>query len=521
MRQPSLITKTILLTGLAFVLAFSPIVLPFNRALAAACTAPSTDYGTATSAITVPSTATYRLWTRMYIPDTTNKTYLLEVDGTNCFTVGGGTLTQAAWAWVDYHSGNTTSKVQLSLSQGSHTVKLIGNAPGVKVDRIVALSDLNCVPSGFGDNCNIPDDTTPPTVTLSAPAEGTTLSGTTKITATATDNTGVKKVEFYDNSSLIASATASPYEANWNTLLVPNGTHLITARAYDAVGNMSSDSSTVTILNSDTELPTQPTNVQATATSYSTVMVSWTASTDNLGVTGYKIIRNGVPVKSVGTITEYADTGLAANTTYEYKVVAQDAAGNASAASAPVNVTTPTVPDTQPPTQPTGLTGVAVSPRQVNLTWDSSTDDTGVVAYDVYRATGSNSAKKIGTTTSKSFGDSTVHAKTTYVYSVVARDGAGNVSQKSATVEVKTPSSTKRVTLTGTVSGSVVPYARVSVSLGNNKHTYRTDRYGRYAIHNLTPGQYNITFSARGYHSQTVTVNLNDSATQNVKLQKR
>lgn len=517
-RRRSLIACLILVIG--------SVALPAGRASAAACSAPATDYGTATSTITVPGTATYRLWTRMYAPDTTDNTYLLEVDGMVCFMVGGGPTPAAAWTWVDYHSGNTTNKIQMSLTAGApHTIKLIGNVPGVKIDRIVAVSDLNCVPSGFGDNCSLPDDATPPSVTLTSPAENATLSGSTKLTASATDNVGVKKVEFYDNSSLIATTTTSPYETTWNTAQVKNGTHLITARAYDAAGNMSADSSTVSIVNGDTQAPSQPTNVQATAVSYSSVTVKWTASTDNVGITAYDILRNGVPVKTVGLITEYTDTGLSANTAYEYKVIARDAAGNVSPASAPVNITTPAVPDTQAPSQPTALTGSAVSSRQVNLTWNPSTDNTAVVAYDVYRATGTGAATKIATSVSISFGDTSVRPGTSYTYSVVARDGAGNTSQASATVEVTTPATTKRVSLTGTITdnttGRAIPYSRVSVPVGKNRYIYQADRYGRYAVYNLTAGQYSVTYSAKGYRSQTLYVNLSDSAVQNVRLQKR
>jgi hypothetical protein len=54
----------------------------------AACTAPGTDYGAAATSLTAPTTATYRIWTRMMVPDTSNKTYLLELDGGSCFNVG-------------------------------------------------------------------------------------------------------------------------------------------------------------------------------------------------------------------------------------------------------------------------------------------------------------------------------------------------------------------------------------------------------------------------------------------------
>lgn len=521
------LTKKILLGITASVTAASAVLGLGGTASAAACTAPGTDYGQVTTSLSVPATATYRVWTRLMVPNTTNKTYLLEIDGANCYNVGGGSIPASTWTWVDYHSGSSSSKVQLSLSQGSHSLKLIGNAPGVKVDRVVAVSDLTCVPTGFGDNCNVPDDNQPPTVTLTAPAEGASVSGTVSLTASATDNVGVTKVEFYDNSSLITTDTSSPYGASWNSALVPNGSHLITAKAYDAAGNVSSDSSTVNAMNGDTEAPSVPGNVQATASSYNTVTVTWNASTDNKGVSAYKVFRDGVPVVDLGAVTSYTDTPVSANTTYEYQLQALDAAGNQSSLSAKATVTTPNVPDTQAPTKPAGLTAQAASETQINLTWTASTDNIGVVAYDVYRSDGSTGAQKIGSSPSPGFGDTGLTASTSYTYYVVARDAANNSSPASGTVTAKTlapPTGISSISgvITDQASGKPIAYARVTLVIGSNRHTYQADRYGRYAMFNIQTGRYNLTFRAKGYNSKTVSVTLSTTPlVQNVALTKK
>ncbi len=92
----------------------------------------------------------------------------------------------------------------------------------------------------------------------------------------------------------------------------------------------------------DTTTPTQPGNFTAAALDSSRVALSWTASTDNVGVAGYRISRGGVQMASV-TGTGYTDTGLASSTTYNYSIVAFDAAGNTSTA-ATASATTQTVP---------------------------------------------------------------------------------------------------------------------------------------------------------------------------------
>ena len=530
MKYPSLrtnITNRLTAYFFAIVLTVGPLTVLGGSASAAACTVPGTDYGKATATLTVPGTATYRIWTRMMVPDTTNKTYLLEIDGNQCFNVGGGSIAASSWKWIDYHSGSTSNKVQMSLNQGAHTIKLIGNAPGVKLDRVIAVSDLNCVPTGFGDNCDVPDDTTPPMITLTAPAEAATISGTVTLTATATDNIGVTKVEFYDNSSLIGNDTSSPYEVSWDSRSVPNDSHLITARAYDAADNASSDANTVSVRNGDTQAPSKPGNVQAVALSYKTVKVTWSPSTDNVAVTGYTVTRDGVPVADLGVVKEYTDTELAANTSYEYKVLAFDAAGNKSPLSSGAIVKTLAVDgDTQAPSKPAGLTATAASPTQVNLAWQPSTDNTGVVAYDIYRSTGNAAAKKIGTSTTTSFGDSAAEPKTNYMYSVVARDGAGNASPASDKAKVRTLAVSRQTArLTGTITNvktkKPISFARVVVVIGGNRYIYQADKHGRYAAYNLDPGQYNFTFTARGYNSSTISTKVSGTTVQDVGLKKK
>ncbi|KWX87984.1 endo-inulinase, partial [Paenibacillus riograndensis] len=89
----------------------------------------------------------------------------------------------------------------------------------------------------------------------------------------------------------------------------------------------------------DTESPATPKNLAATGITPSSVTLGWTASTDNVGVTGYRIYRGGVQVATSTTAT-YTDSGLTAGTAYTYTVKAKDAAGNISAASNSVTATT-------------------------------------------------------------------------------------------------------------------------------------------------------------------------------------
>jgi hypothetical protein len=95
----------------------------------------------------------------------------------------------------------------------------------------------------------------------------------------------------------------------------------------------------------DTQAPTAPKGLKATAISSTQINLSWTASTDNVGVTGYKIYQNNIQIGTTAS-TSYQSTGLNANTSYSYRVAAYDAAGNTSAKSLGVTKKTQPSPST-------------------------------------------------------------------------------------------------------------------------------------------------------------------------------
>src|SRR5690606_15096989 len=107
----------------------------------------------------------------------------------------------------------------------------------------------------------------------------------------------------------------------------------------------------------------------------------WTASTDDVGVIGYRVERcqgsSCTNFAQVGTPTgtTFADSGLTASTTYRYRVRATDAAGNLSGYSAISSATTDTPPDTTAPSAPSGLGATANGTSGINLSWTASTDN--------------------------------------------------------------------------------------------------------------------------------------------------
>lgn len=238
------------------------LVQPPGKA-SAACT-PATDYGTVTLTVNISTAASYRIWSRIMPPDTTNNSYSLEIDNGSCIVVGNNAALPAnTWTWVDYRDGNTASKIDVTLAAGAHTIKLIGTEPSVAVDRLIFTSDTSSAacnpPSGTGDSCvssGSGGDTTAPTVSYTFPGAtaGETLnSGTIVISSllqavvrpTVTDDTGVTSATYKVNGTTV-SLTAGQY-----TLASKNGDYAFNVTANDAANNTLNSTITVKSRNTD------------------------------------------------------------------------------------------------------------------------------------------------------------------------------------------------------------------------------------------------------------------------------
>jgi thermitase len=202
-------------------------------------------------------------------------------------------------------------------------------------------------------------DNTLPTVTFVSPTDGATVSGKVTLKTYATDTgSGVYMVVYHLDGGFISSSSAYScgtgyYCVDWNSASSTNGTHILRADAYDRINNIGTTSITITVNNlgtvtTDTTAPSVPTGVTGAAVSSTQIKLSWSPSTDNVGVAGYKVYRGGVQVGTSATAA-YSDTTLSASTAYTYTVAAYDAAGNVSAQSSAVTVTTQALADTQAP----------------------------------------------------------------------------------------------------------------------------------------------------------------------------
>jgi chitodextrinase len=200
----------------------------------------------------------------------------------------------------------------------------------------------------------------------------------------------------------------------------------------------------------DTTPPSVPGNFTAAAAGPTSANLSWSASTDNVGVQNYAVLRGGAQIQTTSA-TNFTDISLAPGQTYLYTVRARDTANNLSASSAVKQVTTPTVPtDTTPPSIPTNLIATALSASDIRLTWSASTDNVGVAGYVIRR-----DGVQIATVANISFTDSCLASNTAHTYTVAAFDAANNTSAQTANASATTLAGGPPTTALGTLAASM------------------------------------------------------------------
>ncbi|MFY9470025.1 MAG: family 16 glycosylhydrolase [Solirubrobacterales bacterium] len=287
-------------------------------------------------------------------------------------------------------------------------------------------------------------------ISITTPAERSTVAGQVDFKATARSAYTVRSVRFYVDGALHTTDTTAPfsYRRDGNALdttVLTNGWHRLTVKATAAGNRTATNTHRVLVANVtapqpsppvteptpsvgptepqpppiDSQAPSAPSGLTATNITATGATLSWSGSTDNVGVTGYDVLMNGATIAS--TTTTSHDVALACSTSAVFAVAARDAAGNA-ATGTPRNVMAAICPDTAPPSSPGSPSATAITQTAATLTWSASTDNVGVVRYDVFRA-----AMKIGSTTQTTF-PVTLPCGTTESYSIVAFDAAGNGS---------------------------------------------------------------------------------------------
>jgi Bacterial Ig domain len=382
----------------------------------AACAALPEPYGKVTiSNIEIKSgqEGTYRIWTRMMAPDSSNNSYYLQIDDSTCALVVGDKaktgsdngLAANQWGWVNYRNTTPTATptyapIDVSLGVGLHTFYAVGKEEGVKIDRIILTQSTTCIPDNLrdtttghepGDNC-VPRDVSAPVVNISAPSTSPfTLSGTsTTVQVTVTDDiSGIKagsvKLCIINPglttcpASLISpdsSANSSPFSFTINTSTWAPGDYTIRAFASDNASPANTAWSTDKILRKpDTSAPTasivDPTPNEVISGGTTTFTAN---ATDNVGIKTVNYRINGSSVLVVNLTAPYPTTYAVpstvsiagrANGIYQASVIVTDSSNNTvTSANVPFEIRN-TVTINNPPTalivSPTGTPKMTIS----------------------------------------------------------------------------------------------------------------------------------------------------------------
>jgi hypothetical protein len=286
-------------------------------------------------------------------------------------------------------------------------------------------------------------DATRPTVSATSPANGAT-GVATNASISATFSEAMTNATLTTASFRLANAGGTPVTGTVNvngntatftpTVALTGGSQYaatITTAAKDAAGNALAASRNWTFttgVTPDTTPPSTPTGLGASAASASRINLSWSASTDNIAVTGYRIYRGGTLLATVGAVITYQDTGLTASRSYSYTVAAIDAAGNVSGQSVAASATTLVTPPS---------TGTAT------LAW-SAVSGPNLGGYRVYYGTASGNylqpfGQGINVGTATSYTITGLSSGNTYYFAVTAYDTSGNESNYSGEASKSLP----------------------------------------------------------------------------------
>jgi len=258
------------------------------------------------------------------------------------------------------------------------------------------------------------------------------------------NNYQILRGEIGQNMSLISTTASTGFT---DTSVNSDTPYMYQVIASDSSGNTATSNilNVMTLSAPDTTPPSNPANLMTSASpTSSNIQINWEASTDNELLSGYRIIRS-VNNGSWSTLVNnqqalsFEDNSVAANTNYEYQVIAFDTAGN-SAASNVLSVATPIETDTTSPVFSSANLRTSLTPTStsINIQWNSATDNTAVTGYRVLRSVNGASAVEIANINSLNYSDNSVSASNSYGYQVFAYDSSANETSSNL-LNVTTP----------------------------------------------------------------------------------
>jgi len=387
--------------------------------------------------------------------------------------------TQINLSWTDSSNNETGFKVERSTTVNGNYTLLTTTAANVTTYQNTGLtasttyfyrvSAVNAVgTSATTDPVSATTQSPPAPNTPTAPTNLTaTATSTTQINLAWTDSSNnetgfkVERATTVNGNYMLVTTTAANVTSYSNTGLAASTTFYYRVAAINATGSSNYTAVATATTQTPPSAPSAPSAFTATATSTAQINLAWTDNSSN--ETGFKIERsttsNGtytLVTTTAANATSYSNTGLAASTTYYYRVFATNAVGDSSKISASATTQTP-APTPTAPTAPTTLTATATSASQINLSWtDSSDNETG---FKIERSTTSNGTYTLVTTTAAnvtSYSNTGLAASTAYYYRVFATNAVGDSSKVSASATTQAGASNPNATYTW-IAANVTP----------------------------------------------------------------
>jgi len=350
----------------------------------------------------------------------------------------GRTLLRLSWraspdkarvtGYYVYRSGRRVASLKKATAGYTFTGLRCGTSYVVGVAAHDAKGTTSKRPTTRGRTalCLASVDTRAPTAPSAFRVTATTTSTVTLAWDASNDNIGVTGYNVYLSGARVATTGTTTQTLG---SLTCGTAYDVGVEAFDAAGNVSERTGVqaTTAACPDTQAPTAPTNLRVVATAPTSITLAWDASTDNVGVTGYRAVAiwpmGAMSLGATTSTTSVTISGLFCVALWDVSVVAVDAAGNISI-PALTNTGIP-CPDTQAPSVPTGLHVTASSGSSLTVAWTAATDNVGVSGYRVYLG----DALAAAATTQESTATLTgLTCGTSYNIGVVAFDATMNTS---------------------------------------------------------------------------------------------
>jgi hypothetical protein len=417
------------------------------------------------------------------------------------FRVDGSSVGSPVTAAPYSYSLNTGT-----LSNGSHTL------------TAVATDTSNNTATSAGVSMTVNNAVPPPTVSMTAPASGATVSGTVSVTANAASSIGVASVQFQLDSANVGSlVTTAPYSYSWNSASAANGSHTLRAIAKDTAGTSTTSAAVTVTVNNAVPPPTVSMTAPASgATVSGTVSVTANASS-SIGVASVQFQLDSANVGSLVTTAPYSfswNTTTAANGSHTLRAIAKDTAGTSTTSvSVTVTVSNAVPPPTVSMTAP--ASGATVS-GTVSVTANAASS-IGVASVQ-FQLDSANVGSLVTTAPYAFSWDTTTAANGSHTWRAIAKDTAGTSTTSAAvTVTVSNAAPPPTVSITApapgaTVSGTVSVTANASSSIGVASVQFQVDASNVGSPVTAAPYSYSLDTTTLANGSHTLTAVATDTA---------